>query len=147
MGVFSVLKLHHLDNSQVLSDARWQINHLKHLSGTLHSHKCLIIIQPSSESPEIELMALSWSWLGIQVPIVNDKLIKMIKLSELITSHKFKFAIILITSLAGQLLQLTMMLHGQRGKVLCPALLSTSKTCIRIFSEIKIRMKCHVVML
>ena len=117
----------------------------KHLSGTLHSHKCLIIIQPSSESPEIELMTLSWSWLGIQVPIVNDKLIKMIKLSELITSHKFKFAIILITSLAGQLLQLSMMLHDQRGKY--SALQSTSKTCINIFSEIKIRMKCHVVML
>ena len=117
----------------------------KHLSGTLQSHKCLIIIQPSSESPEIELMTLSWSWLGIQVPIVNDKLIKMIKLSELITSHKFKFAIILITSLAGQLLQLSMMLHDQRGKY--SALQSTSKTCINIFSEIKIRMKCHVVML
>ena len=90
-------------------------------------------------------MTLSWSWLGIQVPIVNDKLIKMIKLSELITSHKFKFAIILITSLAGQLLQLSMMLHDQRGKY--SALQSTAKTCINIFSEIKIRMKGHVVML
>ena len=61
-------------------------------------------------------MTLCWSWLGIQVPIVNDKLIKMLKLSELITLHKFKFAIILITSLAGQLSQPSMMLHDQRGK-------------------------------
>ena len=36
-------------------------------------------------SSEIELMTLFWSWVGIKVPIVNDKVIKMIKLSELIT--------------------------------------------------------------
>ena len=85
-----------------MQDDRWMSQKVLISIEVAHNVECdflpkgFIIIQNNSKLFSIWINDCGCA--GIEAPIVDDKVIKQIKASELITQHKFTFATILITS-------------------------------------------------